>query len=155
MDAAQIGLLVAITTGLLALLGAVVTGVRRARAWWEPKGARIETALDTLGGRPAVHDPVGGGNLPAIVPLHTRLLTIEATQRDQAAAQRDQAAALRAVAEVNTALAELSRSVADHDARLVSLEDVEAERTLAREESTAMWRAVDHRDVIDSEGTEL
>lgn len=148
MDAAEWAIVAALAVSLLTLAVAAGRAVRRMRSWWRPKGQRIDAALDTLGGRPASADLVGGGHLPAILPLHERLLMIEGTQRDQAAA-------LRAIAEVNTALAELSRITGDHEARLLSLEDVEAERTLAREESTAMWRAVDHRDVLDSEGTEL
>lgn len=147
MDTAQVALLVGIATGAIGLLAAGVSTVRKVRAWWRPKSERIDLALDTLGGRPAIADPAGGGRLPAILPLHERLLTIEATQRDQAAA-------LRAIAEVNTALAELHRITSDHEVRLVSLEDVEAERSLSREESTAMWRAVADREVIDVEGTE-
>lgn len=121
-----INLLLALS-GLLALwIGWLV----KARPKVKRGLARVGAVVDVFAGRPEEIDEVSGIRLPEIKPLHHRLTTIEVTLDK---------------------LANQERILSDHEARIVSLEDVEAERALTREESAAVWRAIANRDAIEGE----
>lgn len=142
MSTAEKVTLVSTSLGILVLL------IGFYRSWWRPRYRRwsrtIRTALEALGGRPEVTDEVSGVHLPKIDPMHTRLTGIEIRQEDQGAR-------LDRLTDLLERQAELHRIAQDHEVRLISLEDTEAERAANREEYTALWRAISERDTIDGE----
>lgn len=105
-------------------------------------GTRVSAVLDTFGGRDEIEDEVTGQRLPAVLPLHRRLTRMEDRQLEQG--QR-----LDRLATVIENQTEIFRITTDHESRIQSLEDIDAERTLTREEAVEMWRALNSRDVID------
>lgn len=103
---------------------------------------QITTLLDLLAGRPAQEDPLTGRTTPAVPALHNRVITLE-----QAA--KDAGEALLLLTKDRTDLHDLRRIAQDHEARIITLEEVDAERARTTEESAAMWRAIADKDVID------
>lgn len=125
-------------------------------AWWRwvhPRlralGRLFYAALVSLAGRDPIHDEVTGRSLPAIPPLHVRLAGIEQTQQTQADALNKLANVQSEQLDLAKVVSELHRVQVDHEARIGSLEDVDAERSLTREESAAVWRAIANKDALE------
>lgn len=137
----------AVIATAVSLLGALYTWVKfirpRVRRFWR----LVIAALETLAGRGEIPDEATGRVLPAILPLHRRLAGIEE-------AQAAQAVTLQTLVKIQADQTALQRTATDHEIRIQSLEDIEVEKTLTREEALEMWRAMNNRDVIDVEADE-
>lgn len=137
-------LLVQLAIAVCTLVAVWATWVKAARPRVRAFTRLVVAALETLAGREAIHDYTTGRSLPAIPPLHKRLDGIER-------AQEAQANALQTIAQVQAEQGALHRIASDHEARITSLEDVEAERAVVREENAALFRLLADHNVLDVE----
>lgn len=127
-------------------------------AWWKWGQPRLRSgwrllyaALVSLGGREEIEDAATGRTLPAIPPLHVWRASIDKALDTQAEALNRLATVQVSQIEQSKLLGEMHRVQIDHEARIGSLEDVEAERAQVRDESTAMWRAIAEKDTFEGE----
>lgn len=146
---------VALLGGIAGLMVIVLGWV----GWLRPRvrrGSRLlVAALETLAGRGEILDEATGETLPAIMPLHRRLNHLQRDLDAVAEAQASTAKALEILAAVQADQTAHGRSLADHEARILSLEDIDAERARTLEYTTAMWRALADKDVIDVDPEEV
>lgn len=148
------GEVVAACSTLAAAMLAVVGWLKAVRPRVRAAGRlirRLSVFVDVFVGRDEQIDEATGIKLPAIAPLHLRLSGIEQTQSDQAATLRALAEHTNTQAELARTQTELVRIAADHEARLITLEEVDADRARTQEESAAMWRALADRHIPDAD----
>lgn len=104
--------------------------------------ARLNGTLDAIGGREAYIDPASGRKVDRLLPLTTRVATIEE--------------ALIQIAEDRTATLQLSKRVAHVEGRVDALEKASVERVATKIENASAMSMIEHLrrpadDIIDVE----
>lgn len=107
---------------------------------------RLNGTLDAIGGREAYIDPASGRKVERLLPLTTRMATVEE--------------AIIQLAENRMLTHQLSKRVAHVESRVDSLEKAAIDRVATKVENAAAMSLFERLhtaadDVIDSDGTEL